>query len=60
MWYDVHFSLNGFYAIEADTPEEAQDIAEEILQRKILNIEDMTHTGLGIEIGDVLEGESPE
>ena len=59
-WYDVHFSLNGYYNIKANTPEEAVDIAEEILQDKILNIEDMTHTALGVEICETIESEEQE
>jgi hypothetical protein len=59
-WFDVHFSLDGFYKIHAKDADEAAGIAEEILEAKLLNLEDMAHTGLGIEIYDVLETELNE
>ena len=60
VWHDVHFSLSGYYNIKADNPEKAAEIAEEILQSKILNIEDMAHTALGVEICETIESAEQE
>lgn len=54
-WYDVHFSYNGYYTINAASPEEAEQIVEQILEDKLLEVEKVVHTGLGPEIYEVVE-----
>lgn len=55
MEYDVHFSLNGFYKITAESEEEAEAIAEEILSKALPKVEEELHTGIGIEVYETLE-----
>lgn len=50
VWYGVHFSLNGSYEVEANTPQEAEQIAEDILKNKLPNLEGITRTKLSIEV----------
>lgn len=53
--FDVHFSLNGFFKIEAVDDEDAAKKVEELLTRHVAEIESLIMTGIGIEIYDVLE-----
>ena len=57
MEYDVHFSLNGFLRITADSNEQAMEIAETQLTKAIPSLEDSTKTGLGIEIIEAVDSE---
>ena len=54
-WFDVHFSLNGFMKIEADSGEDAMEKAEEILNDHLGAAETAINTGLGVEVYEALE-----
>ena len=49
-WYDVHFSLNGFVKMQAESEEEACEKTEEMLNEQLGSIETAANTGLEIEI----------
>ena len=56
--YDVHFSLNGYYRITASSPEEAEQIAEEILNPRMSEVEETVRTAMGVEIYETTESET--
>lgn len=55
--YDVHFSLEGFFCIVTDNKNSAELIASEMLREPAEALERMIHTGVGIEIGDIIKRE---
>lgn len=57
-WYDVHFSLNGFYKIKADNEEEAMEKVEDILNNNLGAIESAANTGLGVEVIEAINEEA--
>ena len=56
-WFDTHFSLNGFFKVQASSEEEAAQKAERILEELQPAIEKVLHTGVGIEVYEVVKEE---
>jgi hypothetical protein len=54
-WYDVHFQLNGFVKMQAETKEEACRLAERMLNQQLPDIEGEAHTGLSVEITEAVK-----
>ena len=55
--YDVHFSLNGYVRVEANSVEEAEEIAEEQLNNAVPAVEQAVSTAVGVEVYETVEGE---
>lgn len=55
-WHDVHFGINGFLKIQAENKNTAEELARSFLEKQVNSIEKIVCTGVGIEIGDILEG----
>jgi len=54
-WYDVHFTLNGFVKMQAESEEEACEKAYEMLNGQLGSIETAANTGLGVNVIEAIK-----
>lgn len=57
-WFDVFFEIGGFFKIEAKDKNKARLIAEELLAKNTLTVEEILKTGISAEVTDVLREDS--
>lgn len=57
LWYNVHFSIEGYIMVSATNQEEAESYAHQILNDHEPQISRIIRAGVGIEIGDVVRSD---